>query len=340
MNVTIKDVAALAGVSPSTVSRTCKNNPSISEETKEKVRQAMAQLGYEPNFQASTLASQSTSKTIGIVLPPATRDSYENSIHLEMIRGISQYCNEQQYSSTVVTGQNDDELIQVMQTMVRSGKADGFILLFSRTDNSIIEYLCKEQIKYVLIGKPHKFLNQTIYIDNDNLTAGCEATEHLFHLGHTRIAFIGSDFKQIYSNDRKNGYQLALMNHQLALNPDYCVELTSKPESHYAPIRKLLSLPVPPTGIVVSDDILAVVVQQVGSELGMSIPEDLSIVSFNNSLLARINSPQLTSMDINAYQLGMEAALQVIKHIENPDMPATKSILPHTLIERNSTREI
>lgn len=339
MAVTIKDVAALAGVSPSTVSRTCKNNPSISEETKERVRQAMAQLGYEPNFQASTLASHSTSKTIGIVLPPATRESYENSIHLEMIRGISQFCNQQQYSSTVITGQNEAELIQAMQTMIRSGKADGFILLFSRQDDGIIEYFCEEGILYVLIGKPNQFINQTIYIDNDNLMAGQEATEYLIQLGHKKIAFIGSDFKQIYSKDRRNGYQFALVQNQLESKPEYCVELTSKPESHFEPIRKLLTLPDPPTAIVVSDDILAVVVQQVGAELGMSIPEDISLVSFNNSLLARINSPQLTSIDINAYQLGMEAASQMIKHIENPNMPATKSILPHTLTERRSCKK-
>ena len=78
MTVTIKDVAALAGVSPSTVSRTCKDNPSISEETKERVRQAMAELGYEPNFQASNLASN-ISRTIGIILPPSQRETYENS---------------------------------------------------------------------------------------------------------------------------------------------------------------------------------------------------------------------------------------------------------------------
>ena len=107
MAVTIKDVAALAGVSPSTVSRTCKNNPSISEETKERVRKAMAELGYEPNFQASNLASQN-SRTIGIILPASAKEVYENSFYLEVIRGISQHCNQKQYINTVITGQNED----------------------------------------------------------------------------------------------------------------------------------------------------------------------------------------------------------------------------------------
>ena len=93
MPVTIKDVAALAGVSPSTVSRTCKDHPSISRQTKEKVRQAMAKLGYEPNFQASSLATQN-SRTVGIILPPSEWEAYQNPFYLEMIRGISQYCNQ------------------------------------------------------------------------------------------------------------------------------------------------------------------------------------------------------------------------------------------------------
>ncbi len=86
MAVTIKDVAALAGVSPSTVSRTCKNNPSISEETKERVRKAMAELGYEPNFQASNLAAQ-ISRSIGIILPPSPKETYENSFTLRRSGG-------------------------------------------------------------------------------------------------------------------------------------------------------------------------------------------------------------------------------------------------------------
>lgn len=136
MTVTIKDVAALAGVSPSTVSRTCKNNPSISTETKEKVRKAMIELGYEVNFQASNLASQ-YSRTIGIILPSSAREVYENAFYLEAIRGISHYCNQRQYMSTVVTGQDEDEILKAIQSMSRSGKVDGFIVLYSRKDDPV-----------------------------------------------------------------------------------------------------------------------------------------------------------------------------------------------------------
>ena len=120
MTVTIKDVAALAGVSPSTVSRTCKDHPSISRQTKEKVRKAMDILGYEPNFQASSLATQN-SRTVGIILPPSEWEAYQNPFYLEMIRGISQYCNQKQYINTVITGQNEDEILQAIKTMARTG---------------------------------------------------------------------------------------------------------------------------------------------------------------------------------------------------------------------------
>ena len=100
---TISDVARLAGVSPSTVSRTCSDHPSISRQTKEKVRRAMVQLGYEPNFQATSLATQN-SRTFGILLPPLEYEAYQKNFYLEAIRGIGLFCNQKQYTNTILTG--------------------------------------------------------------------------------------------------------------------------------------------------------------------------------------------------------------------------------------------
>ena len=339
MAVTIKDVAALAGVSPSTVSRTCKNNPSISEETKERVRKAMAELGYEPNFQASNLASQN-SRTIGIILPASAKEVYENSFYLEAIQGISHYCNGRQYMTTIVTGQDEAEILDAVRSMSRSGKVDGFIVLYSKKDDPVIDYLFNEGLLYILIGKATQYTNQTIYIDNDNLLAGREATEYLYQLGHRRIAYLGSDSSLMFSADRKAGYQLALASHQLPVRPEYCVEVKNVSENNEEAIRGLLMQKDRPTAILVSDDILAVSLERVCLENHLAIPEDLSIISFNNSLFARLTSPQLTSIDIGAGQLGSEAASQIINHIENPNLLATKIIVPHHLIERDSCCKI
>ena len=192
MPVTIKDVAALAGVSPSTVSRTCKDHPSISRQTKEKVRQAMAKLGYEPNFQASSLATQN-SRTIGIILPPSQWEAYQNAFYLEVIRGISQYCNQKQYINTVVTGQNEDEILKVIKNMARTGLAEGFIVLYSKEQDPVLDYLYEEGLLYVLIGKAYRNVNQTIYVDNDNVLAGRETAAYLLSLGHERIAYLSGD---------------------------------------------------------------------------------------------------------------------------------------------------
>ena len=339
MAVTIKDVAALAGVSPSTVSRTCKNNPSISEETKERVRKAMAELGYEPNFQASNLASQN-SRTIGIILPASAKEVYENSFYLEAIQGISHYCNGRQYMTTIVTGQDEAEILDAVRSMSRSGKVDGFIVLYSKKDDPVIDYLFNEGLLYILIGKATQYTNQTIYIDNDNLLARREAAEYLYQLGHRRIAYLGSDSSLMFSADRKAGYQLALASHQLPVRPEYCVEVKNVSENNEEAIRGLLMQKDRPTAILVSDDILAVSLERVCLENHLAIPEDLSIISFNNSLFARLTSPQLTSIDIGAGQLGSEAASQIINHIENPNLLATKIIVPHHLIERDSCCKI
>lgn len=339
MAVTIKDVAALAGVSPSTVSRTCKDNPSISDETKEKVRKAMAELGYEPNLPAGTLSSQNT-HTIGIILPPSQKEVYENSFYLEAIRGISSFCNQKQYANTVITGTSDEELFSVIQSMTRKGLVDGFIMLYSKMDDSIFNYLYNEGILYVLIGKAHQYINQTIYVDNDNFLAGQEATDYLVRLGHRKIAYMGKDFSLLYSSDRKSGYQSVLAANQIPFNPDYCVELPQNPAKRLETIQEFLTRPDRPTAIVVSDDILALTLERVCISLGISIPDELSIVSFNNSLIARLTSPQLTSIDINSFQLGIEAASQMINHIENPNLMATKIIVPHHLVERDSCIEI
>ncbi len=336
MAVTIRDVAALAGVSPSTVSRTCKDHPSISRETKEKVRQAMARLGYEPNIPPAAPAGQ-TPSLISIILPPSSRDVYENSFYLEAIR---QFSNGRGYTSAVITGQDEEELLGAIRMLSKDERVGGFIVLYSRQDDAVIDYLCSEGLLYVLIGKAKQFVNQTIYIDNDNLLAGQEATEYLCSLGHRRIAFVGSKSDMYFSAERRAGYHLALSRHGIQANPAYCLEIDDPSGEGAGAFHALLAQDEPPTAVVASDDILAVALEQACAVRGLSIPEDLSIVSFNNSLFARITSPQLTSVDINSLQLGTEAASQLINHIENPNLLATKIIVPHSLIVRKSCKSL
>lgn len=332
---TISDVAKLAGVSPSTVSRTCSNHPSISQRTKERVRKAMAELGYEPNFQATSLATQN-SRTFGILLPSSDYDAYQKSFYLEAIRGIGLFCNQKQYMNTIITGQNDDELLQSIQSMVKSGRVEGFILLYSRIDDPVIKYLNSEGILYVLIGKATKDPSDCIYVDNDNIQAARDLTNMLIRQGHRRIAYVSGDSQYNFSLDRKSGYMLALTENSIPMNESYIVECQGIPDYNDQDIRAMLTSENPPTAIVASDDVLAMLLISTASSLNMNVPKDLSVAAFNDSLLSHLVNPQLTSVDINALQLGIEAASQIINHIENPDLLATKIIVPHRIVERES----
>lgn len=339
MAITIRDVATLAGVSPSTVSRTCKDHSSISEETKIRVRRAMDQLGYEYNAPKEA-SNNHVSRTIGIILPPSTRQTYENPFYLEAIRGISQFCNGRKYISTIITGQNNDELMEAIGTMISGNQVDGFVVLYSKEDDSIVDYLYSEGFTYVLIGKAKKYANHTIYIDNDNILAGKEATEYLISLGHKKIAYLGSESIMIFSSDRKAGYQMALLQNDMPVDKKYCIEVDNVFIDECKLLIEMLKSEDRPTAMIVSDDILAVSLERVCNQCGLSIPEDLSIVSFNDSLFAKLTSPQLTSVDVNSFQLGIEAASQLINHVENPNLLATKIIVPHRIVERDSCRKI
>ena len=338
MAVTIKDVAKLAGVSPSNVSRVCNNNPAISRETQDKVRRAMAQLGYELPTAAPEPQTVPTVKSIAIVLPPSDRDAYENTFYLKAIRGISQICNERSVASTVVTGSNDHELLRSIQTLHRSGRVDGFILLYSKREDFVVESLCEQGRLYVIVGKPSDLAGQTVCIDNDNLLAGREATDYLYDLGHRRIGFIGSRNSYLYAADRRSGYQLSLLLHELPMKPEYCVEMESVHSSALANLEQLLDSPDRPTAFVVSDDLLALSLERVCLQKGLRIPDDISIIAFNNSFYAQLASPQLTAVDVNSFLLGQEAANQIINHVENPNLTTSKVVVPHAIVERDSCR--
>ena len=338
MAVTIKDVAALAGVSTSTVSRVCNNNPAISRETADRVRQAMTELGYEPGSSAEPAAPQPI-KMIGIVLPPSDRDAYENNFFLKVIRGISQVCNQCQTASTLVTGRDYPELLRSVKTLHLSGRIDGFILLYSRKNDVVTDYLCEQGVLYVIVGKPQDNAGATMCIDNDNILAGKDAADYLYQLGHRRIGFLGKEKSHLYSADRQAGWQLSLMMNGLTPRSEDCIEMDHVCGDDSA-LCRLLEQEDRPTAFMVSDDLLAMTLERACIKAGLRIPEDLSIIAFNNSLYSQLASPQLTSVDINSYQLGQEAATQIIGCLDNPNLRTTRIIVPHRIVERASCTRI
>ncbi len=340
MAVTIKEVAALAGVSPSTVSRTCNNSPLISKKTQERVRKAMEELGYEPVGGENPAESGKSLGAIGIVLPSYQQENFENPFYLDVIRGISKTCNHLQYATCVLSGKNESELLESIDLLRKSSSKITFILLYSQENDPIAEYLYDEGLRYVMIGAPLQHDTETISVDNDNFSAAYDACKYLIEHGHKQIGYIGLDSSLAFSARRKQGYQMALLEHDLALTAGHCMEFDPTDEQKVQALQDMLTQKNRLTALLVVDDLLALAINQLCRQFGLHVPEDISIVSFNNSVFAKLSIPSLTSVDIHARQLGIEAALQAINHLETPDLTPSKVIVPYSLVERDSVKTL
>jgi len=335
MTVTIKDVARRANVAPSTVSRVIADSPRISEKTKKKVREAMKELGYHPNFIARSLANKST-QVIGLVMPSSTDKVFQNPFFPEVIRGISKAAHEKKYALQMSTGESEDEIYNGVVEMLQGRRVDGVVLLYSRVNDKIIKYLQQNRFPFVIIGKPHKKTEEITHVDNDNYRAAKEATEHLIELGHERIAFVGGNLNYMVTIDRLRGYEEALSQVGLAQRKEYIIHEEFLKEGGQEAMKELLSLSEPPTALVVADDLMALGVLNTLDEMDLNVPDDISIVSFNNVLLSEFSRPPLTSVDINIFQLGYEAAKSLIQKVENPNEPVKRIIIPYQLVKRCS----
>lgn len=339
MAVTVKDVAKLAGVSPATVSRVCNNAPSISEETRQRVQNAIAELGYELPAASGKQAAPAIKK-IAMILPPPNPEAYDSPFLLKAIRGISDVCNQRGAVCLTVTGRDYEDILRSVQLFQERHGIDGYILLYSKKEDIVLRYLQEQGLLHVIVGKALEPTPQTICIDNDNLLAGREATDYLYSLGHRRIGYVGNPNDFLYANDRRAGYQLSLLLHDLPERSEDCVAIDRVDASGNEALYNLLKREDRPTAFVVSDDMLALALEHACAQLQLFVPEDVSIIAFNNTLYAELAFPQITAVDINSYQLGHEAASHILNHLENPDLMTTKIVVPHRIVERESCKKI
>ncbi|SFE06289.1 LacI family DNA-binding transcriptional regulator [Fictibacillus sp. FJAT-27399] len=339
MTVTIKDVAKLANVAPSTVSRVIANNPRISEKTKLRVREAMEHLGYHPNFNARSLANRST-QAIGLVMPGSADKAFQNPFFPEVIRGISTIVHEKEYALYMSTGQTEDEIHDGVVRMVQGGRVDGIILLYSSVDDKVMNYLIEKKFPFTLIGKPFKNEDAITHIDNDNFKAAREMADYLISLGHDKIGFVGGSSHLVVTIDRLLGYEKSLRIHQIPYRDEYIIHEEFLKEGGQEAIRKLMALEEPPTALLVMDDLMAFGVLSTLSEMNISVPDDISVLSFNNVMLADFSTPALTSVDINIFKLGYEAAECLMDLIAKPDLKPRRVAVPYRLVERQSCMAI
>lgn len=339
MAVTIKDVAKKANVSTATVSRVISNNPRISEQTKQKVRKIMEEMGYHPNFQARNLVVNKT-QTLGVVMANSTTLLLQNPFFPEVLRGISANAHDNKYGLYLTTGTTETEIYEEVVAMTQGRRVDGIILLYSRKNDPIMNYLIDQEFPFTLVGRPEHHHSDISFVDNDNVENARNVTRHLIDFGHERIAYFGYDNEFIVSHDRLKGYKEALAKAEIPYRNEYIVKQKTLQGNEKELLKQLIHLDEPPTALITHDDLIAYELIRYLSDFELKVPNDISIIGFNNHKISEHLDPPLSTVDISIYDLGFEATRLLINRIHQPNRSAEQIIVPSTLIKRGSCRNL
>lgn len=335
MRVTINDIAKVAKVSPSTVSRVIANNPKISLATREKVFKIMKEMNYHPNIIARSLANRST-KIIGALLPGMAEQAFQHPFFPEVLRGISSVAYKKGYHILLASmGDGEDEKESIRDS-VDGGITEGVILLASKVNDIVISELDKGKIPFVVVGKPENELEMN-WVDNNNVTIGYEVTRHLLGLGLRQIAFIGVSPQYIVTVDRLTGYKKALAESGIPIDNRLIVESKFNNDNGYDLMKQLWARNLPISAVFACDDFLAFGVIRYLQEMGRRIPDDIAVAGINNVPLSQFSHPPLTTVEINAFTLGAKAFELLLGAVQSEVQSYNRAIVPAQLVIREST---
>ena len=333
----IKDVAALAGVSSATVSYVLNGKCSISDETKSRVLDAIEKLDYVPNLAARGL-SMRDSKMIGVVVPqtePGERLMFQNSFYSEVLGSIEYYARQKGYHILIsATDANESYL-----TLAKQRNLDGIIVIGMYPDD-FYHQMKKTQIPIVLIDSycdDHYYHNVRI----DDAYGSYLATKHVLENGHREVAFFAGQIKENgVMKKRLQGYRQALDEYGVVYQEDHVFEGQIDYQSGVDLTKKLLDSRLPVTAVVAAADILAIGAMKGFYEAGKKIPEDYSIIGFDDLEISQYMAPGLTTVKQQISGKGQKAVELLLKHIENPALSKQEEVLPLELIKRESVRKI
>lgn len=333
MNPTIRDVAELAGVHPSTVSRVINNDSRISEKTKNKVLLIIKKLGYTPNAIARGLKIKRT-YTLGMLIPDIT-----NPFFAEIARGVEDAANANGFN--IILCNTDDKLKKerIYLEILKGKRVDGLILGTAHIkDKSIIE-LEKKKFPYILLSRNIEGLDKNCVIVDD-VAGGIMVTEYLIKLGHRRIAHITGPPTVRAANNRLEGYKFALEKHQIEYHEELVKEGDFRIKGGYQVMKRFLKLAEPPTAIFAANDLLALGAMQAIQKEKYHIPEDFCIIGFDDIRLASFVYPPLTTIRQPMLEMGALAVKMLLKIIEEGEFNQRKIVLKSKLIIRESCRKI
>ncbi len=329
MSKTIYDVAREAGVGVATVSRALNGSGYVSEATLKKIERAC--VGYS-RFPARKSQIQKM-RAIGLIVSHDPEYFFVNSTYMNTMIGISAVARERDFRFMLEI----ESKSEMCMNLFKSGMIDGAILMGIKQDNTLISELLEEKYPFVLIGDYLEESSPFCKIDIDDFAMAKEAVQHLIALGHKHIGFIGGSLEYASCRKRVAGYRAALEEAKLKADERDCVfcsNINQEKVSNLA--KKLLYQPNRVTALLTFNDSVAFSVYKVAKEMGIRIPEGLSVVSFDDSDIAKSLSPGLTTVQQPSYEKGYQAAYRLLKQIENPTVPVDSVSLEAVMIYRES----
>lgn len=332
MGATLKDVAALANVHPSTVSRVLRNveNLKISEDTKERIFKAIKELNYQPDQTARSLRLKK-SFTIGLIIPNVASPYF-----IGIARSLDAECTKEGYTLIISdTNENQEKEIKAVYDLYSRG-VDGLVIAPVQDSDEHIKDLIDKKFPFVLIDRYFEKYDTNAVICNDKESA-YKAVKHLIDLGHKRIGFISGRPNLYPVVERLEGYKNVLEENNLEFNQDLIFSSSPTLDDAYEASIKLMELSVPPTAILITGTIITFGVLKAIIEKKKTVPKDLSIIAFTDTILASYFMSPVSTVSHKVDEIGTKAFEILFEHMKSDDLPYSKVVIDTNFVDRKST---
>lgn len=333
MAITIKDVAKKANVSISTVSRVINNSKPVSPEIKEKVNKIIEEMNYSPNPVARSLVMRK-SRLIGAIVPDIAT-FYVG----EVLNAMEEIAKTYEFDMLLFNSYGDiDREIEMMNYLL-SKQVEGLVLMSHVLDSRHFDIIKEHSLPTVLINR--KITNESIMTVSINHFLGMhKMTEYLINLGHRRIALIRSDCNEAtFGKDQTLGFFEAHKRCGIEVNEDFIFDGNFKWKEAYDKVLNLMKEENPPSAIIAATDDMAIGAIDAVIDSGYRVPEDVSVVGFQNTKIANMFRPKLTTLIQPIYDMGAIGIRLLIKKIEFKDIDNNNIVLPFGFLEADSSKE-
>ena len=327
--VTLKDVAQKAGVTHSTVSRAINHPELLSKDTLTTVQKAIKELNYKPNPFARGLQT-SYSKTIALIVP-----NIQNLAFANIARGVQKALTSRQYSLIIASASESQSQERLLCQNLSYQWVDGVIFASSAGGVPPVELLRPNTPKVLIERLVPGYKFDSFFLDIDDGVH--QVISHLHALGHRKIAVIVGDHSSLSSRQRLYAFQHALSEYDLPVPDAYIQTANWTPRGGWEAMERLIALKDAPTAVFVTTDTMALGAMGAAVAHGLKIPDDLSVVGFNNEPGSGEFNPPLTTLDASYYNIGVHAAEVLLMRIEDPNHSFIEIIYPLELVERAST---